>query len=44
MSIRVDESTTFIIQKITSREAVNMTRECVDYSWQAVGGLTLDRG
>ena len=28
MSILVDENTTFIIQGITGREAVNMTREC----------------
>ena len=29
MSILIDASTTFIIQGITGREAVNMTRECV---------------
>ncbi len=31
MSILIDENTTFIIQGITGREAVNMTRECLDY-------------
>ncbi|HEU4759512.1 MAG TPA: hypothetical protein VFT91_05965 [Dehalococcoidia bacterium] len=29
MSILIDERTTFIIQGITGREAVNMTRECL---------------
>ena len=29
MSILIDENTTFIIQGITGREAVNMTRECL---------------
>ncbi len=29
MSILVDEDTTFSIQGITGREAVNMTRECL---------------
>jgi len=44
MSILVDESTTFIIQGITGREAVNMTRECLDYGSQVVGGVTPGRG
>ena len=44
MSILVDENTTFIIQGITGREAVNMTRECLDYGSQVVGGVTPGRG
>jgi len=44
MSILVDESTTFIIQGITGREAVNMTRECLDYGSQVVAGVTPGRG
>ncbi len=44
MSILVDENTTFIIQGITGREAVNMTRECLDYGSQIVGGVTPGRG
>ncbi len=44
MSILVDENTSFIIQGITGREAVNMTRECLDYGSQVVGGVTPGRG
>jgi succinyl-CoA synthetase alpha subunit len=44
MSILVDENTTFIIQGITGREAVNMTRECLAYGSQIVGGVTPGRG
>ena len=44
MSILIDEGTTFIIQGITGREAVNMTRECLDYGSQIVGGVTPGRG
>ncbi len=44
MSILIDASTTFIIQGITGREAVNMTRECLDYGSQIVGGVTPGRG
>ena len=42
MSILVDENTTFIVQGITGREAVNLTRECLDYGNGAkiVGGVT----
>ncbi len=45
MSILVDESTTFIVQGITGREAVNLTRECLDYGAGAkiVGGVTPGR-
>ena len=31
VSILIDETTTFIVQGITGREAVNLTRECLDY-------------
>ncbi|TAK65535.1 MAG: succinate--CoA ligase subunit alpha [Dehalococcoidia bacterium] len=44
MSILVDEDTTFIIQGITGREAVSMTRECLDYGAKVVGGVTPGRG
>jgi succinyl-CoA synthetase alpha subunit len=44
MPILVDENTTFIIQGITGREAVSMTRECLDYGSKVVGGVTPGRG
>ncbi len=43
MSILVDESTTFIIQGITGREAVTMTRELLDYGSKLIGGVTPGR-
>ena len=45
MSILVDSDTTFIVQGITGREAVNLTRECLDYGTGAkvVGGVTPGR-
>jgi succinyl-CoA synthetase alpha subunit len=45
MSILIDEDTTFIVQGITGREAVNLTRECLDYGKGAkvVGGVTPGR-
>ena len=45
LSILVDENTTFIVQGITGREAVNLTRECLDYGAGAkvVGGVTPGR-
>ena len=43
MSIHSDENTTSIIQEITGRESVNMTRECVNYGSKVVGGVTPDR-
>jgi succinyl-CoA synthetase alpha subunit len=45
MSILVDSDTTFIVQGITGREAVNLTRECLDYGAGAkiVGGVTPGR-
>ena len=43
MSILIDQDTTFIIQGITGREAVNLTRECLDYGSKIVGGVTPGR-
>ncbi len=43
MSILINQDTTFIIQGITGREAVNLTRECLDYGSKIVGGVTPGR-
>src|ERR671918_1416803 len=45
MAILLDADTTFIVQGITGREAVNLTRECLDYAAGAkvVGGVTPGR-
>src|ERR671918_936607 len=45
MSILLNADTTFIVQGITGREAVNLTRECLDYGKgaQVVGGVTPGR-
>jgi succinyl-CoA synthetase alpha subunit len=45
MSILIGRDTTFIVQGITGREAVNLTRECLDYGAGArvVGGVTPGR-
>ncbi len=45
MSILIDADTTFIVQGITGREAVNLVRECLDYGAGAkiVGGVTPGR-
>jgi succinyl-CoA synthetase alpha subunit len=45
VAILIDETTTFIVQGITGREAVNLTRECLDYGRGAkiVGGVTPGR-
>ncbi|MBV8734839.1 MAG: CoA-binding protein [Solirubrobacterales bacterium] len=45
MSILIDEHTTFIVQGITGREAVNLVRECLDYGKGAriVAGVTPGR-
>ncbi|HLH64754.1 MAG TPA: CoA-binding protein [Solirubrobacteraceae bacterium] len=45
MSILIDADTTFIVQGITGREAVNLTRECLDYGAGAriVAGVTPGR-
>lgn len=45
MSILLSENTTFIVQGITGREAVNLTKECLEYGKGAkvVGGVTPGR-
>ena len=43
MSILIHKDTTVIIQGITGREAVNMTRELLDYGTKVVGGVTPGR-
>ena len=43
MSILLSRDTTFIVQGITGREAVNLTRECLDYGSKIVGGVTPGR-
>ena len=43
MSILLSKETTFIVQGITGREAVNLTRECLDYGSRVVGGVTPGR-
>jgi succinyl-CoA synthetase alpha subunit len=43
MSILISKDTRFIIQGITGREAVNLTRENLDYGAQIVGGVTPGR-
>src|SRR5256714_11543130 len=43
MSTLIRRDTTFIVQGITGREAVNLTRECLDYGSKIVGGVTPGR-
>jgi succinyl-CoA synthetase alpha subunit len=43
MSILINSATTFIVQGITGREAVNLTRENLDYGAKIVGGVTPGR-
>src|SRR6187401_2085428 len=43
MSILITKDTTFIVQGITGREAVNLTKECLDYGSKVVGGVTPGR-
>jgi len=43
MSILISKDTTFIIQGITGREAVNLTRENLAYGAKIVGGVTPGR-
>ncbi|MBW2279444.1 MAG: CoA-binding protein [Deltaproteobacteria bacterium] len=44
MSILITRNTTVIIQGITGREAVTMTREGLDYGTRIIGGVTPGRG
>jgi succinyl-CoA synthetase alpha subunit len=41
--ILIGDNTTFIVQGITGREAVNLTKECLDYGSKVVGGVTPGR-
>lgn len=43
MSILLTKNTRFIIQGITGREAINLTRENLDYGARIVGGVTPGR-
>jgi succinyl-CoA synthetase alpha subunit len=43
MTVLLDEDFTFIVQGITGREAVNLTRECLDFGSNIVGGVTPGR-
>jgi succinyl-CoA synthetase alpha subunit len=43
MAVLLNEDFTFIVQGITGREAVNLTRECLDYGSKIVGGVTPGR-
>jgi succinyl-CoA synthetase alpha subunit len=43
MTILIDKDTRFIVQGITGREAVNLTRENLDYGANIVGGVTPGR-
>ena len=43
MSILLNKDTTFIVQGITGREAVNLTKECLDCGSKIVGGVTPGR-
>lgn len=43
MSILISKETTFLVQGITGREAVNLTRENLDYGARIVGGVTPGR-
>src|SRR5213593_592767 len=43
MSVLLSEDFSFIVQGITGREAVNLTRECLDYGSKVVGGVTPGR-
>jgi succinyl-CoA synthetase alpha subunit len=43
VSILLTKDFTFMVQGITGREAVNLTRECLDYGSKVVGGVTPGR-
>ncbi|MGH7822943.1 MAG: succinate--CoA ligase subunit alpha [Candidatus Binatia bacterium] len=44
MAVIVHERFTFIVQGITGREALNFTRECLEYGSKIVGGVTPGKG
>jgi succinyl-CoA synthetase alpha subunit len=43
LSVLLHKDFTFLVQGITGREAVNLTRECLDYGAKIVGGVTPGR-
>jgi succinyl-CoA synthetase alpha subunit len=43
MSVLLDKDFTFLVQGITGREAVNLTRECLDFGSKIVAGVTPGR-
>ena len=43
MAVLLDEDFTFLVQGITGREAVNLTRECLDFGSKIVAGVTPGR-
>src|SRR4029079_15778638 len=44
MGVLVHKDFEFIVQGITGREAVNFTRECLEYGSKIVGGVTPGKG
>lgn len=44
MAVLLHQDFEFIVQGITGREAVNLTRECLDYGSKIVGGVTPGKG
>ena len=44
MGVIVHQDFEFIVQGITGREALNFTRECLQYGSKIVGGVTPGRG
>jgi succinyl-CoA synthetase alpha subunit len=44
MAILLHKDFTFIVQGITGREALNFTRECLEYGSKIVGGVTPGKG
>ena len=43
VSVLLNSDFSFIVQGITGREAVNLTRECLDFGSRIVGGVTPGR-
>ena len=44
MAVLVNKDFQFIVQGITGREALNFTRECLEYGSKIVGGVTPGKG
>jgi succinyl-CoA synthetase alpha subunit len=43
LSVLLHKDFTFLVQGITGREAVNLTRECLDFGSKIVAGVTPGR-